>query len=356
MTGQRLSRTEKVLFATTFGLIGFLLSTSILALVLFHFDVVTRDEWALYNRYVTWPFWQAILAARNGHRLVLPGLLQYANLIWLKAHLSNLIIINVTLMVATAWLLTWDAKKLLTHRSSQWLLTGLGLVALLWLGNRQAMIWAFALTYTLGIVGAVLACFSMARSKRTATGATHRPWLALALLSAFVATFSWGGGAAIWPVLILMAWTQRASRKTRLAVVLTSIVVIAAYLTPLPGDSGLVIHLPHSFLTAVQIIIETLGVLGNMPSHLLAPLSPIPNRGPNLTGIGAGLLALLLAGILIYLWWIKQSSRGELMPLIGIVLFCIGNALIMGLARYDPFVGRSRFAAEEKRASRNSRM
>src|SRR5690625_342182 len=335
-----------------------LITSSLLAVGLFHFNILTADEWSIYDRFLNQPLWHSLWNSWNGHRLVFPGILQYANMVWFGANLSNLIFVRVAVIIFTAWLVSRSVRPSVSNRSAHWFHFVMVLAFLLWMGNHRAMLWAFGLTYTLGILGAVSACYSMARS-RTADGEVHWRWLMLALAGATLATFSWGGGLAMWPVLILLALGLRLPRTAVLTVFVCSVGVVTAYFTPTPAEggeflpwvvanaivsNGMLSNLPsffqdHGKVGAAAYVLylevsKALGVLGSMPAHLALPFFPNRIHAIAILARIAGLLSLVLFGGLACFWWRMREARCWLLPILGIALFCIGNAVLISLARY----------------------
>jgi hypothetical protein len=171
---------SRILTVLALALAILVIGSSLLGYALFHYRILVQDEWGLYKNFIKQPFWQSLWATHNGHRLFFPGLLQKANLVWFKANLTNLIIFSLVIQSISGWLLAHITVHRLERRSSRWLLTALVLSIMLWMGNRIALVWAFGLTYTLGIFGVVMACYGLFRSacdtSPSLPGKLHWPW------------------------------------------------------------------------------------------------------------------------------------------------------------------------------------
>lgn len=335
LSHHRRSNTASILLSAALLLALLLAASSILAFVLFHQTIPFHDEWKYYPRrlapFLQEPFWQRIWASRSGHRLVFPGLIQKANWFWFHANLAHLIAINVGALIVSAWLLTRAAAAELTSRLGRWVLTAVVLALLLWLGQRSAN-WGFGLTYTLAVLGVVGACYCVHRCTWP-DAAWGKSWLAGALFFALVASLSWGSGIVIWPVLVLLGLALRLSRYRLLVLFLAGAAVVTAFLIPAPGDQASGLPWPGDIHAVFIASNRALGVLGNMPAHLLAPFingSPeVLSRWARALG-GAGLCSLAGLGVV---WWRSRPVQNWILPSFGVCLFVVGTALIIGLAR-----------------------
>jgi hypothetical protein len=332
---------SRSLFLSCMIIAGITVAWSLLVYFLFHYNIFYHDEWLFYNHrlvpLVEHQAWALIWAARNGHRIVFPALIQAGNLAWFNANLSNLIILNVAAQIASAWVLSRVALKELGDQFSGWLLTALILAVLLWLGNQYAINWGFGLTFTLGVLGAVTGCYCVFRSVSAATTRGHWFWLAAGMAGALLASLSWGSGVAVWPVLVLMSLALRLPRSATFTLMLSGAAIIVAYMVPAPGDTGFHISLTANADDIATAANMALGMLGNMPAHLFSPFASKNSAWLSLFARAAGLLDLLCFGGLVLLWWRQRRTRNWLLPLLGVVLFVIGTAAIIGVVRGNIF-------------------
>lgn len=334
MTAYRLPRTLSLTFAALVCVTALLVvGTSLLAYALFHYQVLFHDGWGQYQRLVELPFGEGFWKTYNGHWLVFPALLARANMALFSANLTNLVAVSVLAQVIAAWLLIRLGTCTLESRLSRWLLGALIVSLMLWMGNQTAMTWAFGLTYTLAVLGGVSACYCLLRCAVAARAASRWAWLAVALFGGLMASLSWGSGAVIWPVLVLMALALRARREVSWTVLFAAIAVILLYLYADYGTIGGSIVLPTDWYGFSLILKMFLGISGSYPAHLISPLAGRKAIAAVLLARVAGAVAILLLVWLIVAWWRRRSEREWLVPLIGVALFALGTGLVIGIAR-----------------------
>lgn len=334
---------DRVLPVAAFVLALLFIASSLLAYALFHFRILVGDDWGLYDRFLNHPFWISIWSSWNGHRLFIPGLLDKINLLLFHGDLTNLVIIGIVAQIASAWMLARDASLELVHRGARWLLIALVLALMLWLGNRRALVWSFGLTYTLGVFGAVAACHCVFRSRQAeAKPGLSWLWLFAAMASAVITSLSWGSGVVVWPILVLLAWGLGLSRTGWITLLVSGTAFISVYLVHLLRGSGAEFMFADPGAVPDDLN-RMLLVLGNTPGFLLASLVnnvPIhPSRLWNASSTvvwcarATGLFSLLALAGLVGLWLRQSLRRRWLLPLIGIGLFVVGTALIIGVVR-----------------------
>src|SRR5690625_3011895 len=77
----------------------------------------------------------------------------------------------------------------------------------------------------------------------------------------------------------------------------------------------------------------TLGILGSMPTHLISPWAGKQTATAIWFSRVCGVLVLLFLPGLIRYWWHARHERRGMLVVIGVILFTIGNAVVIGLAR-----------------------
>lgn len=308
--------------------------TSLIGYSLFHFHILYQDGWDFYQRIADQAFWQGLWATHNGHWLVFPALLARANLALFHANLTNLVMMGVLAQIVSAWLLIRVVAPRVEYRRDHFLIAIFVLAIMLWMGNWNALTWAFGLTYTLAVLGVVTACFCLFRSADdniSARGCLF--WIGTALIGGLVASLSWGSGVVVWPILVLMALALRHRWSVVLGIIMAGLVVVGAYMYAARGVVGQAIHWPTDWSTLLSILEMLLGLLGSFPTHCIASFSVNGSSGVALFARIAGAVALAVLAWLVAMWWRRRSDRKWLLPLIGIALFVLGTGLLIGLTR-----------------------
>jgi hypothetical protein len=168
------------------------------------------DFWSVYAFSWNHTWFQSALFKQGGHITFFPNLIGLANLHFFHGDVQMLFFVGLGLLFITVSLLLipiWRDKSIT--------LTGKTLVTLVvvtgnfWMG--RASITAngeFNCENSLAMSGAALAFLLIANTHRSSTTT------AIIVCAGFVASFSFGGGLAIWPTLLLLAWCLRLSWRT----------------------------------------------------------------------------------------------------------------------------------------------
>jgi len=181
------------------------------------------DFWSVYAFAWNHRWFQSALLKQAGHVTFFPNLIGLANLRFFHGDVQMLFFVGLGLLLITVSLLLipiWRDKTIsLTGKTMSTLAVVTGNF---WMG--RASITAngeFNCENSLAMSGAALAFLLIAKTRCSWTTT------AIVVCAGFVASFSFGGGLAIWPTLLLLAWCLRLPWRT---IVLLGISALAAAL------------------------------------------------------------------------------------------------------------------------------
>jgi hypothetical protein len=198
------------------------------------------DQWRQYLDYVTLPFPQNVLHPDNGHWLVVPNLVAWIELVWFAGNQWLQILVGLLAMsgaVATvAWVCLRDRGVPMQHRAAG---AFLGTFAIFWLGNIRTLFHSTELLHTSLPIACLMlagsACIAATRSGPARSGGLG--YVAAATALAFVATFSFGYGIAVFIAIVAVLVARRANRS-QLFLALGGLIATAALYVLMPGGDG----------------------------------------------------------------------------------------------------------------------
>ncbi len=263
-------------------------------------------------------FWRQ----HNEHRIIFPEIVFAADMLFVHGRQLLPLAVSFVAYLATWFLMAWT---LLRHGGVR-LLTGtiaISLAAFLagWPGSSGVLAWAFLLQWTLVQLAALSALFLLARAAET----SNNFYLAGAIGSALIATFSSGNGLVLWPVL-LIAGVLSLDAKRMVLLFASAIVSIATF------------FYRYHFLgntSAAKPAHHPLYFLGFIESYVSMPFGAIKG-GPRL-GLYIGTVYFAILFFLVVR--AVQTRRFHSTPFLTFCGFCVFNTLsatLTALGRIDP--------------------
>jgi hypothetical protein len=200
-------------------------------------SVFYSDLWQFYRRCLTLSWLRFALARWNDHPLVFPSLLWVVDLHFLRGKQAPFILLGIVLTIATTLILLvpiWRDKAVGT--TSRMLAALIVVMSNFWLGRDTITAIGFSncITY-LVLVGVAVTALALPKLR---SESPHFWTAAVAvLIGGFVASFSFGTGAAVWPALLLLAWAARLGTRSLVVLLIYSIIaVVLMRMLPLPPD------------------------------------------------------------------------------------------------------------------------
>lgn len=194
------------------------------------------DQYRMYRNYLGLPFPDNAIQLENGHRPILPVLLRLAEIRWLNADQSLQLGFGLACAVLAFGLVAFTAMResgtSLLQRTSCVLVVAL---AIFWLGNARMLIHGNELVHVYPIV---LLAVVAALCVHAARSSAPTRWMACAGLCAFIATFTFGSGIAVFGVVVVSAVVARIPLRAWWAAGGLCLLAATAYLLGLPGDEG----------------------------------------------------------------------------------------------------------------------
>ncbi|MFO7481717.1 hypothetical protein [Oceanibaculum nanhaiense] len=321
------------------ALLGALVAALTVAAV-WHFALALRvvapfsDMFREYRRYADRDLLSYLIFPDNEHRPVLPRLVFIADhhladslgLITLPVSLLCLLAVPVAIFLAVRRGLGWKAALLAVSALA---------AGLFWLGHHPNLIWPKQLHMHMALLLAVLAAWAGARER----------W-ALAALAGLAASFSFGYGLVVFPMLVigvLLARAESGQLARPLAIVLgIGALTVLLYLATFQAGGGAGIQrglggpvgmggiaaslldplaVARYFLTLKTVPLDFL--LGSLGLKL-PPLVPMALAAAGIVLFAAGTLAALLS---------RRPVPPEQRMALLLGWFCIGTALMTALAR-----------------------
>ncbi len=183
------------------------------------------DFWSVYAFAWNHTWFQSALLKQAGHITFFPSLIGLANLRFFHGDVQMLFFVGLGLLFTTVALLLipiWRDKTIgLTAKTLSTLVVVTGNF---WMG--RASITAngeFNCENSLAMSGAALTFLLIAKTRCSWTTT------AIVVCAGFVASFSFGGGLAIWPTLLLLAWCLRLPWRTIVLLGFSALAVALVY-------------------------------------------------------------------------------------------------------------------------------
>jgi len=309
--------------------------------------LVGGNFWSVYAFAGNHTWLQSALLKQAGHVTFFPSFIGLANLRFFHGDVQMLFFAGLGLLFITASLLlipVWRDKSVtLTAKTLSTLVVLLGNF---WMG--RASITAngeFNCDTSLATAGAVLAVLLIPKM--------HCSWTitAIVVCAAFVSSFSFGTGLAIWPTLLLLGWCLRLPRRTIVLIGISALAaaVVYALLPGLPSsygmqkESGVSLHNPMGVLTEFCRLVAS-PVLFTIAAWREAKTLTDLSQSFSIALIGVA--ALTFAGIVVIPRMLRRDlgkstleSTGLsllIFSLFALVLITIGRLISFNLAPFAP--------------------
>ena len=307
------------------------------------------DFWSVYAFASNHTWFQSALFKQAGHVTFFPNLIGLANLRFFHGDVQmlffaglGLLFITVTLLLIPIWR---DNTISLTAKT---LSTFVVVTGNFWMG--RASITAngeFNCENSLTMSGAALAFFLIARTRCSWTTT------AIVVCAGFVASFSFGGGLAIWPTLLILAWCLRLPWRTIVLLGISALAVALVYqMVPVlpfswPKASAV------SFGNPISALTNFCKLIGSPVLHTIAawrtekPLADL--EGSFAIALWTGLMGLVLAGGFVIPRMLRRDLKSGLestgLSLLMFNLFALTLIAVGRLKSFDlePFAPRYLF-------------
>jgi len=300
-------------------LAAFLVPIALLSLIL----------WGIWTRTPQAPFWdewqnvdmvlhfkQGTLqfadfwAFHNEHRIVIPRMIDLALIDLSHWNEQVMMTFDVGLAVAEAGLLLAAVRRGLN--STRWMFVLVAPISLLLfsLGQYENWLWSFQITFICTVVGVACCVYGFARQP-----ASWEPFL-LALIGAFVASWSSVGGTMAWIAFLPAAW--RAGRSKGIVWTITAAAVLITYFQGFPHQS------PFHF---------SLGMFGFALGYLGAPLGGLSVK----LSLVCALLSVVFVLTNLVVYWRTHDDGASLDAWLGLALFALAVDGVTTLGRYNLF-------------------
>ncbi|MFI4969152.1 MAG: hypothetical protein ACHP7D_03025 [Lysobacterales bacterium] len=212
-------------------------ATGLVAIANFAWRQPMADQYTSYATYLEKPFPQSLIEPINGHRPVIPALINAVEIRVLHANQLLQIVVGVssaTLLVAVFAFVLWREKRLPAHARAAG--TMAMVLATFWLGNARMLMHGDAAihVYTLNLLAVVALLCAIEAKRRNAPSA----WMSIGTAACISATFCFGAGIASFPAMILLGVLLRLPWRS-LAIPTAGLLLCAvAYLYALPSAGG----------------------------------------------------------------------------------------------------------------------
>lgn len=229
------------------------------------------DQWRQYLNYLSAPFPQNVWLPDNGHRLVLPNLIAWAEIEWFAGNQWLQIIMGLLCGLGASAVAAWsclrDRDIPILHRMAAAFLC---FFAIFWLANVRTLFHSAELMHT----KLPMACLMFALAlciRATGSPARRLPALIAALALGFAATFSFGYGLSVFVGIFAVLAARKASRRQFVVCVGGLLLAATLYLAS-PGSSGVTASMGFAPLDNLLVGARWLGApFVTMFSYLWSP-------------------------------------------------------------------------------------
>jgi hypothetical protein len=310
------------------------LSSALVYLYLGRWTVTSADFWWIYEIYLNHSWLESALLKINHHSIFFPSLIFMADLRFLHGDQQLLFFVGMILLFCTAILLLvplWRDKTV--GFTAKLVGTLVVIVGNFWMGRASIMTVGGSLCLTSLAIGGALLAFLWLPITRIESARFLKAWF-IVIGSAFVASFSFGAGLAVWPTLLLLGWSLRLPWRSLAVLLAGGFTAILVYVL-LPGDSG-----QTSWRTLSQLLTGGMGIQ-RLCGLLGAPFPfAISNElAFSLLSLTCGALGLVFAGLAVVPRVIRRDlgrSKLELISL-ALVIFDLLVMVIIIVGRDDNF-------------------
>lgn len=298
---------------------------SIYIIAFHHVWPLSRDQWHMYAPYFENGLWSAALTPMSDHRHVVPFLFFHADMAWFGGLNHFLVATGALFNVLIMYVLLRTLYRDSSIKNDARVAWSIWIVFLLcWLINIAQSGWGFMSTqYYLAILCCLLAVSSASYS------------ITLSLFAGIVATFSFGMGILVWPLLLITGWLRRADVHFYLLVTAALFLCLSAFLL-MPGGGSIRENLLFSPM-------ETLRFVFHMPAgpvyYLLKSYRFIDIE--SLQSVAVWISTSAVACSLLMLGWLicKRDDVSPFLHLcIAMVLIGLGSTTMITFIRTGGFL------------------
>lgn len=225
--------------------------------------VTAQDYWIIYNTCLEHSWLESALLKVNHQPLFFPSLIWLADLRFFHGNQELLFYIGLALLCGTVLLMAvpfWRAKDL--SRTTKLQASVALIVGNFWMARAPITTsGGFNCICSLALGGAIIAILCLHRARADAKQ-LYLPIIA----GAFLASFSFGTGLAIWPTLLLLAWSMRLPWRALITIAAAGIGAAVIYYL-LPGPNGVPGNSPEatSWLMQMGVMLRNLCLLLGSP-------------------------------------------------------------------------------------------
>lgn len=290
-----------------------------------HVWPLSRDQWHMYAPYFEKGLWEAALTPMSNHRHLVPFLFFHIDMAWFGGLNHFLVFTGAVFNLAVIVLLLFALYRHHENPDKNNLVTAIWIVFMFsWLINIAQLGWGFMSTqYYLAIFCCLFSVFIASHS------------LVLAIIAGSIATFSFGMGILVWPVLLLIGWLHRAPIHFYIAITTALGASLAAFMLMPGGDS-----IRHDMLFYPT---ETLRFVFQLPSgpiyYLLKSYRFIDIEVLQTTAIWIS--AIAVTGSLFLLGWIswRRPTLSVFLDMcVAMVLLGLGSSIMITFIRTGGFL------------------
>ena len=274
------------------------LVTGIVYLYLGSFPSTHADFWSIYEFYFQHSWWETALQKYAAHSLFFPNFFWLGSVKFFHGSQQPLIFIGLELLLVTAALLLVSVWRDTTVGPTAKMVATMVVVA----GNFWMGRWAITLSGGFNsqnslTMAAVALSLILIRN-------TSRTWLMTLIIvcAGFVASFSCGQGFAIWPTLLLLAWSVRLRWPSIVALGASTVAAFVIYelLPPHAQDYGTMQHAVSSGPILLKQLCQLIGspVASATAAWYGRKTSIDPEQATTLA-LWSGLVGLALAAVAI---------------------------------------------------------
>jgi hypothetical protein len=309
------------------------LVSGVVYLCLGHWPVTHLDYWGLYEIYFGQTWLESALRKSAEHLMFFPTLLCLADLRFFHGNQELLFIIGLILLCTTAGLLLIPVWSDQTISSLAKIMATLAIiVGNFWMARSPITgSGGFNCICSLLMANAALAFLFLPGIKASLPGSSTATLIVVS--AAFVTSFSFGVGLAIWPTLLFLLWCLRLPRRSLVVVGVAAIAVIVIYQAIPPQLTGYT-TLGINYTTIVELLSRLCRLVGGPFFYAASgwhqnPLSAEAARSSILSlccggaGLGLAIFAMSVATI-------RRDLLGSGLKLTGIALVAF-NFVVMAL-------------------------
>ncbi|MGI8956686.1 MAG: hypothetical protein ACR2II_07210 [Chthoniobacterales bacterium] len=336
---------ERTLRIAVFLVAAVYLITGVAYLCLDYWPYTETDFWQIYQVCFYYPWWQSALFKIHNHSLFFPSFFWLADLHFFHGSQLVLFVAGLCLQtICTVLLLLplWRDSTLEPTARSLGIMTIV--VASFWMG-RAAITTSggFNCITSLALLGAVSAFLLLPRMQLTSRSRWQTSSLVIGC--GFVATFSFGSGAAVWPTLLFLGWSLRVSWRSLVSLFLAGLVATLIYkFLPPPEDQSELWHsLDSTPILALASFKHLCRFIGAPAFYSIEAWQGVKMTGALIESsrllLFIGAVGLCLAVLLLATSCFRRNLRGQQLEFLGLALigFNLCVALLAVISRVERF-------------------